>query len=697
MSHSNLDKLLSPRSIAIVGASQRSDAIGSRVINNLRAMGFPGAIYPVNPRYTEVCGLPCYASLSALPEQVDAVFLGVPASSGPDLLEQAADAGVDAVFINANGYADGDEDGRALQHRLTAIARQRNIAVAGPNNLGLVNVLDRKAMWTPRYFSPIAAGPVAVISQSGSVALILSGDERKLGFSYLVTTGNEAVVTVADYLRHIAADDRVGVILLFLETVRDPALFAQAAETALQSGKRIVALKLGRSDIGRALVQAHTGSLAGEHRLYQAWFRALGIIGVNDLDEMLETATLLAANRAPPPTRHFVPVTLSGGEAALLADLGADLGIEYASLAPDTLARLRPAFPPYSSIGNPLDAWGRGFNPERFRIVLQALLDDAAIGTIGLSIDAPGQGGGDVPYACVMAEACVAAETDKRLVFFNNTAGTGVNAEVRAILDRARIPYLSGMRPALTAIARLLDTVSPPLSRVDVAAATTGLPAGEPERFAALDRAGAPMVVSRAADSADAAVTAARELGFPVVMKGIAPHLPHKSDLGLVRLGLADPTAVTEAYRGLTAILKRNAKNGDAGTIVVEAMAPDGVELIVGVMNRRGFGSFVLVGPGGVLVDISRKVSVRLGPVDAATARAMLQETEAAALLGGVRGKPRCDMAAAARAIAAFSHFAAAHADFYAAMEINPLIVGPHGAVGVDLLIESHAHPSEAT
>ncbi len=644
MSHSTLHKLLSPRSIAVVGASERPDAIGSRVINNLRTMGFSGPIYPVNPRYTEVCGLPCHASLSALPERVDAAFLGVPARNGPDLLEQAADAGIQAVFINANGYADGDEEGRELQRRLTAIARQRNVAVAGPNNLGLVNVLDRKAMWTPRYFSPIAAGPVAVISQSGSVALILSEDERKLGFSYLVTTGNEAVVTVADYLRHIAADDRVGVILLFLETIRDPALFAQAAETALASGKRIVALKLGRSEIGRALVQAHTGSLAGEHRLYQAYFRALGIIGVSDLDEMLETATLLAANRAPPPTRHFVPLTLSGGEAALMADLGSELGIEYANLSPDTLARLRPAFPPYSSIGNPLDGWGLGFNPERFRTMLQALLDDASIGTIGFSIDAPGQGGGDVPYACIMAEACAAAETDKRLVFFNNTAGTGVNAEVRAILDRARIPYLSGMRPALAAIARLIDTASPPPPRISVPAAPTGLPADQPGRFAVLGQAGVPMVTSRAADGADAAVMAARELGFPVVMKGIAPHLPHKSDLGLVRLGLVDSPSVTAAYEALASTLKQNAKDGDGGTIVVEAMASDGVELIVGVMNHKGFGSFVLVGPGGVLVDVSRKVSVRLGPVDAATARAMLAETEAATLLGGVRGRPRCDM-----------------------------------------------------
>lgn len=696
MNSSNLDKLLSPRSIAVVGASERPDAIGTRVINNLRTMGFPGPIYPVNPRYKEVCGLPCHPSLAALPEAVDASFLGVPAAAGPGLLEEAANAGVQAVFMNANGYADGDENGRELQRRLTDIARERNVAVAGPNNLGLINVLDRKAMWTPRYFSPITPGPVAVISQSGSVALILSEDERKLGFSYLVTTGNEAVVTVADYLSHIAADDRVGVILLFLETIRDPALFAQAADTALASGKRIVALKLGRSEIGRALVQAHTGSLAGEHQLYKAYFRALGIIAVNDLDEMLETATLLAADRKPPPTHHFVPLTLSGGEAALLADLGSDLGIDYAPLSQETLARLRPAFPPYSSIGNPLDAWGLGFNPERFGIVLQALLDDASIGTVGLSVDAPGQGGGDVPYACIMAEACAAAETDKRLVFFNNTAGTGVNAEVRATLDRAHIPYLSGMRPALAAIARLIETATPPPTRIQVAAAATALPNSEPERFAALGQGGVPMVKSRAVDSVAAAIAAARDLGFPVAMKGIAPHLPHKSDLGLVRLGLTDPAALTAAYDALAAALERHAKNGDAGTVVVESMAPQGVELIVGVLNRKGFGSFLLVGPGGVLVDVSRKASVRLGPVDVTTARTMLHETEAATLLARVRGRSACDIDAAAQAIAAFSRVAAAHADLYATMEINPLIVSPTGAIGVDLLVEPHASSSES-
>jgi acetate---CoA ligase (ADP-forming) len=682
-----LDKLFSPRSIAVVGASERPEAIGTRVIRNLRLMGFAGAIYPVNPRYSTLGDLTCYPSLAALPETVDAAFFGIPAGGGPELLTQAADAGIGAVFINANGYADGDEAGQALQRELTRIARVRNIAVAGPNNLGLINVLDGKAMWTPRYFSPVTPGPVAVISQSGSIALILSEDERKLGFAYLITTGNEAVLTVADYLHHVASDDRVGVILLFLETVRDPALFARAARTALASGKRIIALKLGRSETGRALVQAHTGSLAGEDRLYDAYFRALGILAVRDLDEMLETAVLLSTNRTPPPTRHFVPVTLSGGEAALMADLGAELGINYAKLAPETLARLRPAFPPYSSIGNPLDAWGLGFNAERFGMVLQALLDDPQIGTIGFSIDAPGQGGGDVPYACVMAEACVAAATDKRLVFFNNTAGTGVNADVRAILDRGGIPYLSGMRTGLAAIARLIDTTAPVPASIE-APPMAALPNEETARFAALREAGVPMVAAQTVHSAAEAIAVAERFGFPVVLKGVAAHLPHKSDLGLVRLGLADAAGVTAAYDALVAILQTHAADGVAGSVVVQAMAPDGVELIVGINNQAGFGSFVLAGPGGVLVEISKQASVRLGPIDTATARAMLQETAAATLLAGVRGRSRCDIDAAAASMAAFSRFGAAHAGRYAALEINPLIVSPHGAVGVDLLIE---------
>ena len=683
----SLEALMRPRSVAVVGASERGDAIGTRVIANLQAMGFPGTIYPVNPRYETIKGLTCYPSLSALPEHVDAAFLAVPAAGGPDLVEEAGRCGITAVFLNANGYADGDESGRALQRRIEASAATHGLSICGPNNIGLINVHDRIAMWTPRSMKLGAPGPIGVISQSGSIALILSEDERDLGFAYLVTTGNEAVLTVADYLAQMVADDRVRVILLFLETIRDPERFQEAAAAAARRGKPIIALKLGTSEGGRALVQAHTGGLAGEDRLYDAFFGQYGVIRVRDLDEMLETAVFLASDPAPIRAGHTVVVTLSGGEAALVADLGSDLGLEFGRLSSETIERMRPAFPPYSSINNPVDAWGLGFNAERFGIVLDALMADDEIGVLGFAVDAPGRGGGDVAYAKVMADACRRVAGRKRLFFLNNTSGSGVNPEVRAILDEAKIPYLSGLRPGLSAVrnARMLGKATV-IGRV--LPSPPEIPADEPGRFAVLTESGITMARAQAVRSEAEAVAAAQDIGLPVVMKGTAAHLPHKTELGLVRLGLADEASVRAAFAELSARLAEHARADSAGDVVVQEMAPPGIELILGIRNEGPFGSFVVVAPGGILVDLGGRASIRMAPVDADGARAMLYETAAGTLLEGVRGRPASDIQSAVDTIVAFSQFGAACWDRYAAVEINPLIVGRDGAMGVDVLFD---------
>jgi acetyltransferase len=407
---------------------------------------------------------------------------------------------------------------------------------------------------------------------------------------------------------------------------------------------------------------------------------------------MLETATVLSRNPVTVPPTRCAMVTLSGGEAALIADLGEELGMSFHKLSDATLARLRPAFPAYSKISNPVDAWGLGFNAERFGIVLDALLADPDLDLIGFSIDAPGRGGGDVPYACVMAEACVAAKTDKRLVFFNNTSGSGVNAEVKAVLDKANIAYLSGLRPSLAAIRNLMTLPRVESARPSVVPdAAVALPESEPERFRYLRQQGIPMVAAEAVGGIDDAVAVAEKLGYPVVLKGVAPHLPHKSDLGLVRLALRNRQEVTKAFVELSEILAQHARADAPHEIVVQKMADSGVELIVGIRNQPGFGSFVIAGPGGVLVEIANQASVRLGPVNEAQAKEMLQKTSAGKLLAGVRGNPPCDIDAAASAIAAFSRFGTAQAGTLAALEINPLIVGPNGAAGVDVLFEFHA------
>jgi acetate---CoA ligase (ADP-forming) len=687
-----LDKLMNPRSIAVVGASERQDALGSRVIRNLRGLGYTGRIYPVNPRYKSLGDLTCFPTLAELPERVDAAFLAVPAAQGPDLVEEAAKAGIPAVFMNANGYADGDARGVALQRRVEAIAKAHGIALCGPNNLGLINVHDHAAMWSPRYMMPVKPGPIALISQSGSIAIVLADDERKIGFSYLITAGNEAVLTVAEYMRHCAQDDRVGVILVYLETIRRVEAFAEAAREAQRRGKPIIVLKLGTSEGGRAMVQAHTGSLAGDDRLYDALFAKLGIVRVRDLDEMLETAILLSVYPKP-RGGDLVALTLSGGEAALIADTAAATGVTFAGLSSATLEKLRPAFPPYSKIGNPIDVWGLGFTAERFAMIVDTVIADPAVGTVAVSVDAPGAGGADVPYACTMAEICVAATArndSKRFVFFNNTTGTGPNDEVRAILDRARIPYLSGVRTALAAIGSSLrdrgSVATPavqPIAQDRHDAVTTDV-----ARFELLAGAGLPMARCIAIGSACDAVLAAEKLGFPVVLKGSAPGLAHKSDLGLVHAGLRDEATVRAAYEKVAAILDKQVADPGKREIYLQAMAKPGVELILGIRNEPGFGSFVIAGVGGVFVELIKQASIRLGPVDENEALIMLQETPAAKLLAGFRGKGPYDVGAVARAIAALSRLGAATVGTFASIEINPLIANENGAVGVDVLVE---------
>jgi acetate---CoA ligase (ADP-forming) len=470
--------------------------------------------------------------------------------------------------------------------------------------------------------------------------------------------------------------------------------FAASAREALERGKPIVALKLGRSESGRALVQAHTGSLAGEDRLYDEFFRKLGIIRVRDLDEMIETALLLSTKPKPIKARGLVTVTLSGGEAALIADTANDLGVDLMPLSAETIKRLRPAFPSHTTIRNPVDSWGLGFNAERFAMIVAALSADPKIGTIAFSVDAPGAGGADVPYACTMAEVCVSAakKTDQRLIFFNNSSGTGPNGEVRSILQRANIPYLSGMRTALAAIG-YAQRETPRPSAVEVNALPTPwikrlVSGSDTTRFRMLAETTLPMAECTPVASSADAVSAAQRLGYPLALKGSSAHLVHKSDLGLVRIGLKTAAEVAAAYHDIAAVLARHGSDQAPSEIYLQKMAPPGVELILGIRNEPGFGSFIVVGVGGIFVEVINKAALRLGPVDAEEARSMLLETPAGKLLGGVRGHSPCDIAAAADAIVSLSWLGSGTVGELTSIEINPLIVHQRGATGVDLLIE---------
>jgi acyl-CoA synthetase (NDP forming) len=706
----DLNKLLKPRSIALVGASSREHSAGLRILRNLKQGPFPGHIYPVNPRHDTVEGLPCYPSLERLPEVPDAVFLAIPAREAVSVLAEAGRLGVGAALMNATGFADAGDKGAALQRELVATAHQYGIAVCGPNNSGFINLWDRIYPSTFYTMPRPKPGPVAVITQSGSVAIALLQDDRRIGLGYIITAGNEAVCGVGDYLDFVLADDRITIAMMFIETLRDPQHFRRAAAKAHALGKRIVVTKAGRTEAGRAAVAAHSGALAGDDDLYDAFLRDCGVIRARDLDEMIETAALLTKIAQPPCAPGLAVITISGGEASLIADLCTERGLSLPALSAETVSALRPLLSPTAIVRNPVDAMGLGWESARFGEIVTRTAADPAVGAVAIAVDASGGGLGDAVLVREMALECVSrrASLGKPLVFFTNTIAGGPNSEIEALLRGAGIPILCGMRTALGALHHWVSGITPravanAASSVELSrlhrVARDALGASESERYAKLQAIGVPMVPCVGVRTPEAARAAARRFGYPVVLKGTAPDIFHKTEAQLVHVNLRDEDQLIAAFVEVERRLQLQSRDPKA-EIVVQPMLAPGIELLVAVRNDPQFGSTVVVGLGGALVEVIQESSVRIGPVSSEEARTMLLKTRAGVLLSGVRGKGPYDIDAAARAIESLSRLGAAAHEVLSTLEINPLIVHERdeGVFGVDILIEPvSASPPEHT
>lgn len=679
---SSLESLLRPRSVAIVGASPRTGSAGSNLVRNLQRCGFPGPIYPVNPRYPEIHGVKAYSSLAQIKSEIDAVFIAVAAEHGPDIMRQAIDAGARAVLLNATGYADGGAEGKARQAEIAALAAAAGVPVCGPNNLGLINIVDGIALWTSAHLPAMGGGPVAVVSQSGSVALALGEDVAGLGLSYLITTGNEAVTGVGDYVEAIASDSRVKAILLFLETIRDPAGLASATARARAAGQSVLAVKVGRSATARAAVAAHSGALSGEDAVVSAYFRKHGIVRARDLDDLVQIAKSKLRPR-PATGASAAFITLSGGEGAAVADAAEDAGLPVSDFPAAVASELAPLFgghpPP-----NPCDAWGLGWDAERVGKILDVLAASPQIDPIVFALDIPSTGEADGPMAVEMARIAAARPMiGKKAIFIANSAISGINPELKKVCDANSFPILFGIGGALRAMAAWVTPDATPRDRPSALRATLDRATIEAEL-----RKTVTFVESRVVASAEEAVRHATEShGYPVVLKGVAPEIAHKTEFGLVKLGLANAESVTAAFESVSAALRVLAKNG---TIVIQPMLPSGVELLIAARRDPIFGPVVVAGVGGKLVELIADTALRVGVVSEAEAGEMLAETRIASLLDGYRDEITFDAPAARSAIAALSRLMAEAGPEVTAVEINPLIVLPKGkgAVAVDLLIE---------
>jgi acyl-CoA synthetase (NDP forming) len=691
-----LGALLEARSVALVGASARPGSFGDQLVAQLLSGGYRGTVHLVNPRYREVAGLACQPSLAELPGPVDLAVLAVPNAALEAQLAAAVAAGIPAAVIFASCVDPEPPPAGVptLADRLRGIATGAGMAVCGGNGMGFFNL--EQSLRVCGYPEPadLPAGPVAVVSHSGSVFSALLHNHRGLRFNLVVSAGNELATSAAAYLDHALELPSTRVVALFLETVREPAAFRAALAKAAHRGIPVVALKVGRGRAAREMVAAHSGALAGEDGAYQALFDAYGVARVATLDELADTCELLAAGR-----RAFggglAAIHDSGGERAHLLDLTEQLRVPLAAISEATRQRLEAVLEPGLPAINPLDAWGTGNDANLiFAACIRALLDDPATAALALNLDLTTEPTPDASYTGLAVEA--AAATAKPVAVLANLASAVDPAEA-ATLRAAGVPVLEGTASGLAAFGHLLahrDFLAR-LPAADLAPAS-GPRAGATERWRerladparALDEAealamladwGVPVVAAEVATSVETAVAAAGRVGWPVALKTAAPGIAHKAEVDGVRLGLDGPDRLAVAYADLAGRL--------GPRVLVAAMAAPGVELALGVVADPQFGPLVMVAAGGVLVEVLRDRRFALPPVDHRQARAMLDRLALRPLLDGTRGASPVELDAVTEAIVNLSTLALDLGPRLAALDVNPLVAGPAGCLAVDALV----------
>ena len=705
-----LSGLMNPQSVAVVGASANAEGWSGMAVPVLRRLGYTGKIFPVNPKYEELNGLPCYPSVSAIPEEVDAALMFVPQKVLPDILEDCGRKGVRGAVILASGFSETGEEGRALEERLREVANRNRIAICGPNCLGLAN-LDSGFMGLTAATFPedMSAGRTALISQSGQLLMVLLARAHDQGvhMRYLVSTGNELNVEAADYAGWALNDPQIASVAMALEGLRTPSRFLELARRAREAEKPLIVLKLGRSQRAARTALAHTGKMAGAFRTYEAVFRQNNVVSVDDPLELAEVAALFEKCPAPRGERISV-VTFSGGWSGVVADQAEALGLPMADFTEKTEAALRPLLD-FTPPVNPLDLSGNVNNhPERWGQSLEAVLADENTDIVVVFIHQVREAWRGRLISPVLE---LARRSDKPILVVYD-GGKVVEAGFDQLAKDRSLPIYRGSQPALKALKRFVDyhrranvtaddTPRPDLP--DGAAATmkaqlagNGRSLSEHAAKAALRAYGLPMVGERLVMSEAEALTAAEEIGFPVVMKGLADGLEHKSDAGLVHLNLKDAGGARAAYGDLAEKLAGQTLNGQPAPCVVQQMVTGGVEVILGMQNDPDFGPMILVGVGGVMTELLDDVALRRAPLSRRDVKDMIGETRLGMLLQGYRGAPRADRAALEDAILRLSDLAVEHAQEIESIDINPLLVLPEGegCVAVDALI---VKPEEAT
>jgi len=682
--------MLNPRSIAVVGATPRMQYGGRMLAAALKA-GDRISVYPVNPRYDEVMGVKCYPSVSDLPEAPDVVGVVVSSSQVLDVLKESHQKGVRAAIIISAGFSErGTPEGRDLQMQVGAFARESGLRISGPNCLGLANVKDDVWVSSSSRGAEGLGGPVGLVCQSGASAFgpfLNRALDSGIGLSYIISTGNEADLDFSDFVRYLLDDDDTKVIAGFVEGFKDARKFIEVAKLAAERGKPIVLIKIGRSELGAKAAQSHTAALTGLDALYDAALSQYGVIRVSDYDELLEVSNLLA-NSPAPPAKGLAVVSHSGGISSLTADMCGQVGLDLPELNDDARDGINGVLKGFGWASNPSDVTGFA-NSDSFPEIMQFMANDPAMGTLVVA-----SSGGDAQAEQVIAHRD--RDKEKALAFL----WTGSRNEPAGLdmLKKARIPVFYTPNKLATGIRSLLDyhtwlghrgqagfpatpAISPEQQIVaDRLAATDLVSLSEHLSKGLLSEWGIPITRETLVQNADDAVTAANEIGYPVVLKGDVSNMPHKTEAGLVKLDLRDESAVRAAYDQIISNAANAGAVGDGiNGVSVQEMVLDGIEVIVGLSYDSQLGATILFGTGGVMVEVYNDVALRLCPIDESDALEMIGEVKGARLLEGFRGRPAADIDALIETLVQVSNLGAQLEGSLDELDINPLMVLPAG------------------
>jgi acetyltransferase len=689
-----LEPLFNPRSIALIGASSDLYKPNGRPLELLRLKQYAGPIYPVNPKYTEIAGMKCYPSLAEIPGEVDMAIIAMAAAQVPNMLRACGKKGVRSAVVFSSGFAEVGPAGMALQQEIAAIAREYDIKMCGPNCLGLLNATNGVTATfalTPISEDNLSSRMLGFVSQSGAFGtqIYRMVAEQGIGFNYFVSVGNEATLEFSDFIGYMLSDSKTKIIGGYLEGAKDGGKLRRVAEKAMQVGKPIMLLKVGKSAVGAKAASSHTGSQAGSDRIYDAFFRQTGIIRIEDLEDLVALVDLFASGRTPAGNRVAI-ITPSGGAGVLAADKCDELGLSVTELSPDSHERLEKILPHFASAKNPVDTTGQiGVEDDLFKRCIQIAAEDPKVDAI-LSFFVLTRN------AEAMAQGVVEAynNTDKPVIIITWLGADAKGNKACEILKKANIPLIRGPVPAARALASLAQyskirqkwlaaseagPYKPDYDREKARLLLRQPSFGEWESKLFLGHCGVPVAKGRTAATIEQARQAAAEIGYPVVMKIDAPEIKHKTEAEAVRLNICSDGQLTAAFTEIMNNAKRYAPEAEARGVLVEEMLPPGTEMVVGAVRDPVFGPTVMVGLGGIFVEALEDVAFRVAPITRQDAMEMLEELKGIRILHGLRGRPAADMDALADALLKVSAVALDFKDEIAEIDINPLMVYPAG------------------